>query len=132
MRLRRNGELYAMKRVKKSELQSKAEFENAITEKNILLKTKHPFIVNLKFSFQDDYYLYYGIDYIAGGDLFSLIHKYKRLSVNLARVHIAEVLLALDYLHTELKIIYRDLKPENILVDLKGHLKLTDFGLSKS
>ena len=76
--------------------------------------------------------LYYCIDYVPGGELFSYMKKMGKFTVDQTRFYAAEVLLALDHLHNDLKIIYRDLKPENILVDSSGHIKLTDFGLSKS
>lgn len=72
------------------------------------------------------------MDYIPGGELFKFLKKKGRFDVASTRFYAAEVLLALGYLHNDLDTIYRDLKPENILVDKDGHIKLTDFGLSKS
>lgn len=72
------------------------------------------------------------MDFLGGGELFFHLRKSKRFSEDIARIYSAEVALALDYLHTELKIVYRDLKPENILLSEDGHIKLTDFGLAKS
>ena len=103
-----------------------------MTEREVLLRSNNPFIVKLRYSFQDEMCLYYCIDYVPGGELFSYMKRMGKFTVEQTRFYAAEVLLALDHLHNDLKIIYRDLKPENILVDSNGHIKLTDFGLSKS
>ena len=70
------------------------------------------------------------MDYIEGGELFSLLRKSQRFPTPVAKFYAAEVFLAIEYLHS-LDIIYRDLKPENILLDKNGHIKLTDFGFAK-
>ena len=70
------------------------------------------------------------LDYVNGGDLFHHLRKKVRFTEKEAKFFAAEIILALDYLH-EKGFIYRDLKPENILLASDGHLKLTDFGLSK-
>lgn len=70
------------------------------------------------------------LDYCPGGELFNLQKKVVRFPEDEARKYFIEVLLALEYLHSK-NIIYRDLKPENIMIDLKGHIKITDFGLAK-
>ena len=88
-------------------------------------------MVKLHYSFQDDQRIYFCIDFVPGGELFRLLKQYRKFSASQTRFYAGEVLLALQYLHENLKIIYRDLKPENILVEESGHLKLTDFGLSK-
>ena len=103
-----------------------------MTEREILMRSEHPFIVKLRNAFQDDNRLYYCIDYVPGGELYTYMQKEKKFTLEAARFYAVEVLLALEYLHNELNIIYRDLKPENILIDSTGHIKLTDFGLSKS
>jgi len=72
------------------------------------------------------------LDYVEGGELFHYLRQKGIFTLVETIFYAAEVLLALDYLHTKLNTIYRDLKPENILVDKEGHIKLTDFGLSKS
>ena len=69
-------------------------------------------------------------DFMIGGELFFHLRKSYKFSEERARLYAAEILLAIEYLH-KLGIIYRDLKPENILLDYNGHVKLTDFGLSK-
>jgi serine/threonine protein kinase len=70
------------------------------------------------------------MEFVNGGELFYHLSNAGRFDEERARFYTAEVVLALEYLHEE-GIVYRDLKPENILVDNEGHLKLTDFGLSK-
>ena len=105
--------------------------EHTNTEKSILSQFTHPFLVRLYCSFQNHEKLYMGLEYLHGGELFQHLKEAKRFPENLARFYAAEVILAIDFLHSK-DIIYRDIKPENILVDENGHLKLTDFGLSKT
>ena len=86
--------------------------------------------MKLRYAFQSPYKLYLVVDYLPGGELFYHLRKIHRFEENVARFYAAEILLGLQYLH-ENNIVYRDLKPENILLDEKGHIRLTDFGLSK-
>lgn len=132
VRAKFNQKIYAIKILQKKDLGSNQTVQTILNEKEILRKTKNPFMVKLNYSFQDDHFIYFCIDYVAGGELFKLLKKYKRFSVAQTRFYVAQVLLGLEFLHEKLNIIYRDLKPENILVEESGHLKLTDFGLSKS
>ncbi|KAL7983718.1 hypothetical protein Chor_000594 [Crotalus horridus] len=94
-------------------------------ERDILVEVNHPFIVKLHYAFQTEGKLYLLLDFLRGGDLFTRLSKEDDV-----KFYLAELALALDHLHS-LGIIYRDLKPENILLDEEGHIKLTDFGLSK-
>ena len=80
--------------------------------------------------FQDSKFIYYVLDYIPGGELFTLMRKEIKFSASNARFYIAQIIDALDTLHKN-KIIYRDLKPENLLIDTDGYLKLVDFGVAK-
>jgi serine/threonine protein kinase len=104
-------------------------------ERHILGMISHPFVVKLHYSFQTKDKLYFALDYVPGGELFSTISKEGIFVEEEAAFYAAEVALALHYLHG-VGVIYRcsafkfrDLKPENILLDRTGHIKLTDFGL---
>lgn len=90
----------------------------------------HPFIVKLNYAFQTPDKLYFVTDFLNGGELFFHLCNEIRFSEERARFYAAEILLALNHLH-ENGIIYRDLKPENVLLDSEGHIRITDFGLSK-
>lgn len=127
---RDSGQLYALKTIRKSRLIEAGKVETVLNERKILAKAKHPFITELKFAFQTGSKFYLGLEYISGGELFYHMDKCGPLSLYDAKIYIAEITLALEYLHN-IGIIYRDLKPENILIDENGHTKLTDFGLSK-
>lgn len=123
-------EIYAMKILKKSELRRRRQVERTQTERNILANVRHPFIVCLHYAFQNSQKLYMVMDFVQGGDFFTLMRKFRRLPENLVKLYVMEVALALQHLHDR-DIVYRDLKPENILLCRDGHLKLTDFGLSR-
>jgi serine/threonine protein kinase len=131
VRKKDTGQIYAMKVLKKKKLIEEGEVEHTKTEKNILMNNHHPFLVNLKFSFQTDLKIYFVIDYVNGGELFFHLKREKRFSEDKVRFYAAEITLALEHLHS-LGIIYRDLKPENVLLESSGHIRLTDFGLSKA
>jgi len=104
--------------------------EYIYTERNVQCGPRHPFIVNLHCAFQTKTRLFMVMDYCRGGDLGRVIAQEGRLKEDVARIYLAEVLLALEELHKR-EIIYRDLKPDNIVLDEDGHAVLTDFGLSK-
>uniref|UniRef100_A0A8C9NQK0 non-specific serine/threonine protein kinase n=1 Tax=Serinus canaria TaxID=9135 RepID=A0A8C9NQK0_SERCA len=115
-------QLYAMK-VIRDRVRTKME-------RDILVEVNHPFIVKLHYAFQTEGKLYLILDFLRGGDLFTRLSKEVMFTEDDVKFYLAELALALDHLHS-LGIIYRDLKPENILLDEEGHIKLTDFGLSK-
>eukprot|EP01130_Rhizamoeba_saxonica_P008780 TRINITY_DN3556_c0_g1_i1.p1 TRINITY_DN3556_c0_g1~~TRINITY_DN3556_c0_g1_i1.p1 ORF type:complete len:274 (-),score=57.29 TRINITY_DN3556_c0_g1_i1:33-854(-) len=94
------------------------------------MKINHPFLMRLYYSFQTEDKLYLVMEYVNGGELFYHLQKEKKFSLERTQFYTAEIVLGLEYLHQN-NIIYRDLKPENILLDNTGHIKLTDFGLSK-
>jgi ribosomal protein S6 kinase alpha-1/2/3/6 len=122
--------VYAMKILKKSELKRRRQVERTQTERTILANVRHPFIVCLYYAFQNDHKLYMVMDFVQGGDFFTLMRKFKRLPEDWVRLYVAEIAMALQHLH-DMDVVYRDLKPENILLCGDGHLKLTDFGLSR-
>ena len=122
--------LYAMKILQKKKIMAQNLIKYAVTERNVLSITKHPFIVGLNYAFQTKDKLFLILDYCPGGDLGKALGREKRFSEEKARLYLAEVLLALEDLHRR-DIIFRDLKPDNVVIDSEGHALLTDFGLSK-
>ena len=130
VRYNKNNMIYAMKVYKKSDLREKNQENNTKSERNLLTQINFPFIVEVKFAFQTDSKLFLVQEFIQGGDLFFHIHSGQKFSTQKTKFYLVEIILAIDFLHKN-NMIYRDLKPENILIDSKGHIKLTDFGLSK-
>ncbi len=127
------GRLFAQKQLTKAFVKvHKRRIESTKSERTILeLVNRHPFIVNLYYAFQDHEKLYLILEYASGGELFRHLELEKFFSEEVAAFYVAEIVLALDYLHNTVGVIYRDLKPENCLLNAEGHLLLTDFGLSK-
>ena len=119
-----------MKKMKKNEMVSKNQVAHVKAEREVLVKAKNPWIVDLKFSFQDEKYLYLVMDFMPGGDLMTLLMRKDVLTEDESRFYIAETILAIETVH-RVNYIHRDLKPDNILLDKNGHVKLTDFGLCK-
>ncbi|XP_042067564.1 probable serine/threonine protein kinase IRE isoform X1 [Salvia splendens] len=129
-RKRATGDLFAIKVLKKADMIRKNAVESILAERDILISVRNPFVVRFFYSFTCRENLYLVMEYLNGGDLFSLLRNLGCLEEDIARVYIAEVVLALEYLHS-LNVIHRDLKPDNLLIGPDGHIKLTDFGLSK-
>ncbi|KAF1354332.1 camp-dependent protein kinase A [Lizonia empirigonia] len=125
-----NQRFYAVKVLKKAQVVKMKQVEHTNDERRMLQQVKHPFLITLWGTFQDAKNLYMVMDFVEGGELFSLLRKSQRFPNPVAKFYAAEVTLALDYLHSH-NIIYRDLKPENLLLDRHGHLKITDFGFAK-
>jgi len=124
------NEVLAMKSLKKKHLIETNSVDNTMAEKDILRKIRHPFVVRLHYAFQSDSKLHLVMDYVNGGHLLHHMHREAMFSESQARFYIAQVILALEHLHS-LDIIHRDLKPENCLLDRAGHCVLTDFGFAK-
>mmetsp|Transcript_31952 Transcript_31952/g.48873 ORF Transcript_31952/g.48873 Transcript_31952/m.48873 type:complete len:637 (-) Transcript_31952:361-2271(-) len=130
VREKQTGEMYALKVLKKDHVIKRNQVEHTRTERSVLGYVQHPFIVGMNMAFQSKDKLYFVLDYCAGGELFFHLGKLEQFEEPRARFYAAEITLALSYVH-DLDIIYRDLKPENVLLDARGHVRLTDFGLSK-
>ena len=133
MMVRKNDgspKVYAMKILRKKAIIERNQVEHTKAEREILEEVDHPFLMKLHFAFQTPTKLYLVMDMITGGELFFHLKNERRFKEPRARLYTAEILLGLGHLHS-LDVIYRDLKPENILLDDEGHVKLTDFGLSK-
>ncbi|WVR05595.1 hypothetical protein IAU60_002614 [Kwoniella sp. DSM 27419] len=125
------GDYFAIKALKKSDMIAKNQITNVKAERTILMnQASSPYVVRLFFSFQSKEYLYLVMEYLNGGDCSSLVKTLGGLSEDWARNYTAEVVLGLDYLHSR-NVVHRDIKPDNLLIDSRGHLKLTDFGLSR-
>ena len=124
------NEIFAMKKLKYDLLINNAQLFHIKTEKDILASNDNIWKVKLNYSFINDGYLYFIMDYYPGGDLLHYMNKKDILSEDEARFYIAEIILAVDSLHKN-KCIHRDIKPDNIFIDKDGHLKIGDFGLSK-
>jgi len=95
-----------------------------------LSKADSEWIVQLKSSFQDNKYLYLEMEFLPGGDLMTQLMKKDIFTENEARFYLSEIILGIESVHSK-NCIHRDLKPDNILIDKNGHIKLSDFGLSK-
>ncbi|KAF5390596.1 hypothetical protein D9757_002657 [Collybiopsis confluens] len=125
------GDYYAIKVLKKADMIAKNQITNVKAERMILMKqAESPFVAKLYFTFQSKENLYLVMEYLNGGDCAALIKTLGALPEEWTRQYIAEVVLGLEYLH-ERGVVHRDLKPDNLLIDQHGHLKLTDFGLSR-
>uniref|UniRef100_M4BT22 Protein kinase domain-containing protein n=1 Tax=Hyaloperonospora arabidopsidis (strain Emoy2) TaxID=559515 RepID=M4BT22_HYAAE len=127
----KESKIYAMKVLRKSELIKRNQVGHTMMERRIMSSIDHPFIVGLKYSFQTASKLVMISDYCCGGEIFFHLKKFRSFSEAMVRFYAAELVAAIGHLH-ERDIIYRDLKPENILLDETGHVRLTDFGLSKT
>ncbi|KAM6215007.1 serine/threonine-protein kinase greatwall isoform 4-T4 [Rhynchocyon petersi] len=126
----KGGKLYAVKVVKKADMINKNMTHQVQAERDALALSKSPFVVHLYYSLQSANNVYLIMEYLIGGDAKSLLHIYGYFDEEMAVKYISEVAVALDYLHRH-GIIHRDLKPDNMLISNEGHIKLTDFGLSK-
>ncbi|KAL5537753.1 hypothetical protein UlMin_044666 [Ulmus minor] len=124
------SEIYAMKVMRKDKIMEKNHAEYMKSERDILTKVDHPFIVQLRYSFQTKHRLYLVLDFINGGHLFFQLYHQGLFREDLARLYAAEIVSAVSHLHAS-GVMHRDLKPENILLDPDGHVLLTDFGLAK-
>jgi len=128
---KKTKKVYAMKMLEKDYIRKNNQVLNIFTERGILSELDNPFIVSLQYSFQSRTKLYFVMDYCSGGDFFGFLRIKRKFTEGETRFYAGEIALALDCLHRN-NIVYRDLKPENMLLDQTGHIKMTDFGLSKN
>ena len=128
-----NNNLYAMKILSKAFIKIKKQEENTKAERDIMVKLSSPFVVNIKFAFQDESKLYIVSEFLPGGDLFYHLHNSTfQFTESAIKFYIVEIILGIEFLHNN-NIIYRDLKPENILMGSDGHIKiLNKKGYEKS
>ncbi|KAK4441577.1 Serine/threonine-protein kinase tricorner [Sesamum alatum] len=124
------GQVYAMKKLKKSEMLRRGQVEHVKAERNLLAEVDNNCIVKLYCSFQDEEYLYLIMEYLPGGDMMTLLMRKYVLTEDEARFYVAETVLATESIHNH-NYIHRDIKPDNLLLDRYGHLRLSDFGLCK-
>ncbi|XP_040263449.1 microtubule-associated serine/threonine-protein kinase 2 isoform X7 [Bufo bufo] len=121
---------FAIKKINKQNLILRNQIQQAFVERDILTFAENPFVVSMFCSFETKRHLCMVMEYVEGGDCATLLKNIGALPVDMARMYFAETVLALEYLHNY-GIVHRDLKPDNLLITSMGHIKLTDFGLSK-
>ncbi|XP_052201370.1 uncharacterized protein LOC127807511 [Diospyros lotus] len=125
-----SGVVYAMKKLKKSEMLRRGQVEHVKAERNLLAEVDSDCIVKLYCSFQDDEFLYLIMEYLPGGDMMTLLMRKDTLTEDEARFYVGQTVLAIESIHKH-NYIHRDIKPDNLLLDRNGHMKLSDFGLCK-
>ena len=131
LRGQNQGQLFAIKSVNKSRIaSSQTDIRHTKAERDVLVKTEHPFIVKLHYAFETAKRLYLVQEFCRGGELFRRMEVERMMLEDHARFYLSEIVCALEYLHS-IDIVYRDLKTENVMLDDHGHVKLIDFGLSK-
>ncbi|CAL1383294.1 unnamed protein product [Linum trigynum] len=124
------GHVFAMKKLKKSEMLRRGQVEHVKAERNLLAEVDSNCIVKLYCSFQDEEFLYLIMEYLPGGDMMTLLMRKDTLTEYEAQFYVAETVLAIESIHRH-NYIHRDIKPDNLLLDRHGHLRLSDFGLCK-
>ncbi|XP_067108643.1 microtubule-associated serine/threonine-protein kinase 3 isoform X3 [Osmerus mordax] len=130
VRHRETRQRFAMKKINRQNLLLRNQIQQAFVERDILTFAENPFVVSMFCSFETRRHLCMVMEYVEGGDCATLLKNMGPLPVDMTRMYFAETVLALEYLHNY-GIVHRDLKPDNLLITSMGHIKLTDFGLSK-
>jgi len=122
-------DLYALKYINKAKCVKMKAVPNVIQERRLLEEVDHPFIVNLRYAFQDDENCFFVLDLMLGGDLRFHLERLGSMHEDVVRFYVAQLSSALSFLHDN-KIMHRDIKPDNILLDERGNAHLTDFNIA--
>lgn len=130
VRQKATGKIFAMKKLKKSEMVRRGQVDHVKAERNLLAEVNSRTVVTLYYSFQDDQFLYLVMEYLPGGDVMTLLIRRDTLTEEETRFYLAQTVQALETIHAH-NFIHRDIKPDNLLLDKDGHMKLSDFGLCK-
>jgi cGMP-dependent protein kinase len=125
-----DGMTYALKGVNKKQIVETQQQSHILSEKWALCNLRHPMIIKLYSTFKSINKLYFLLEPVLGGELFTFLRKRKLFSEDWSKFYSGCVLLAFEYMHSK-DILYRDLKPENLLMNADGYLKVTDFGFAK-
>ncbi|ORX50137.1 kinase-like protein [Hesseltinella vesiculosa] len=131
IRHKKTKKMFALKSIEKTQCIRRHATTYVVAERQLLEQLSYPLIVNLRYAFQDDSYLYMAMDYMPGGDLrqFMRQHHPQGMPERDVRAIVADLSLSLHYLHQH-NVCHRDVKPENILIDAKGHAHLSDFNIA--
>ena len=127
---KKSKQVFALKEMSKLKIIDKKSEKSINTEREFLSRLNHPFIVNMHYAFQDKDNLYLVMDMLSGGDLRYHVSRYRKFSEEQTRFFIANMVYALQYIHSH-NVIHRDIKPENLVLDEKGYVRITDFGIAK-
>ena len=130
VRNKKNKFTYAIKALNLEQIKLENLEECVEVERDVLLKIDHPFIMKMVKYLKNDNYIFFINEYIKGKELWEVIRDIGLLNKEQTQYYGGSILLAIDYLHKQ-KIIYRDIKPENVMVNIKGYIKIIDFGTVK-
>ncbi len=125
-----SGQTFALKAVSKTQIVQTSQQGHVLSEKRTMMMLNHPFLVRLYQTYKDKNRLYFLLDPVLGGELFTFLRSRTLFDEEVARFYSAAVILGFEYMHDR-NIVYRDLKPENVLLDHDGYVKITDFGFAK-